>query len=72
MKAIVEFRESVYGPVLAEYNVAGRGHNHIQEKCALWGQMQGYGYWGVVYNLSSPIYDKLMTVNGWPTIRGAK
>ena len=72
MQAIVEFRESVYGPVLAEYNVAGRGHNHIQEKCALWGQMQEYGYWAIVYNLTSPIYDKLVTVNGWPTIRGAK
>ncbi len=66
------FRKSVYGPVLAEYNVAGRGHNHIQEKCALWGQMQEYGYWSIVYNLTSATYDKLMTVNGWPTVRGAK
>ena len=72
MRAIVEFRESVYGPVLAEYNVAGRGHNHIQEKCALWGQVQEYGYWSIVYNLTSPIYDKLITVNGWPTVRSAK
>ena len=30
MRAIVEFRKDVYSPVLAEYNVAGRGHNHIQ------------------------------------------
>ena len=72
MRAIVEFRESVYGAVLAEYNVAGRGYNHIQEKCALWGQMQSYGYWSIVYNLTSPIYDKLGTVNGWPTVRSAK
>ena len=72
MRAIVEFRASVYGPVLAEYNVAGRGHNHIQEKCALWGQVQEYGYWSVVYNLTSATYDKLMTVNGCPTVRGAE
>ena len=72
MKAIVEFRKDVYSPVLAEYNVAGRGHNHIQEKCALWGQMQEYGYWSIVYNLTSATYDKLITVDGWPTVRGAK
>ena len=41
MQAIVEFRKSVYGPVLAEYNVAGRGHNHIQEKCASMGSDAG-------------------------------
>ena len=69
MRAIVEFRESVYGPVLAEYNVAGRGHNHIQEKCALWGQMQSYGYWSIVYNLTSAKFDKLMQKHGTPYIQ---
>jgi len=69
MRAIVEFRESVYGPVLAEYNVAGRGHNHIQEKCALWGQMQSYGYWSIVYNLTGAKFDKLMQKHGTPYIQ---
>ena len=74
MRAIVEFRKDVYSPVLAEYNVAGRGHNHIQEKCALWGQMQAYGYWSTVYNLTSAKFDKLMQKHGTPYIqkRGAK
>ncbi len=72
MKTIVEFRKDVYGPILAEYNVNGAGHNHIQEKCSLWGQMQNYGYWSVVYKLTNPAFDKLVTVDGWPTIRSAK
>jgi len=69
MKAIVEFRKSVYEPVLAEYNVSGRGHNHIQEKCALWGQMQSYGYWSIVYKLTSAKFDKLMQKHGTPYIQ---
>ena len=69
MRAIVEFRASVYGPVLAEYNVAGRGHNHIQEKCRLWGQMQSYGYCSTVYNLTSAKLDKLMQKHGTPYIQ---
>ena len=69
MKAIVQYRKSVYSPILAEFNVSGRGHNHIQEKCHLWGQMQGYGYWAIVYNLESPIYDKLMQKRGTPYIQ---
>ena len=69
MKAIVEFRKSVYSPILAEFNVLGRGHNHIQEKCHLWGQMQGYDYWSIVYNLESPTYDKLMQKSGAPYIK---
>lgn len=69
MKAIVEFRESVYGPVLAEYNVAGCGHNHIQEKCHLLGSMRGFGYWSVVYNLESASFDKLMLKHGTPYIQ---
>ena len=69
MRAIVEFRKSVYEPVLAEYNVAGRGHNHIQEKCALWGSMRGFGYWSVVYNRESASFDKLMQKHGTPYIQ---
>tara|TARA_R110000772_G_scaffold55185_4_gene125856 strand:- start:592 stop:810 length:219 start_codon:yes stop_codon:yes gene_type:complete len=72
MRAIVEYRKSVYSPILAEFNVSGRGHNHIQEKCHLWGSMRDYGYWSIVYNLENADFNKLMTVNGWPTIRGAK
>ena len=72
MRAIVEFRASVYGPVLAEYNVAGRGHNHIQEKCHLWGSMREHGYWSIVYNLSNPGYDKIILRAGVPCIQGAK
>jgi hypothetical protein len=69
VRAVVEFRKDVYSPVLAEYNVAGRGHNHIQEKCHLWGQMQSYGYWSVVYNLESANFDKLMQKHGTPYIQ---
>jgi hypothetical protein len=72
MQAIVEYRKDVYSPVLAEYNVSGRGHNHIAEKCGLWASMRDYGYTAIVYNIGSPSLDKLMTVNGWPTIKGAK
>ena len=69
MQAIVEFREDVYGPVLAEYNVSGAGHNHIQEKCTLWAGMRDYGYWSIVFNLQSDKYQKLMTKNGFPFIK---
>jgi len=69
MQATVKFRANVYGPVLAEYNVAGRGQNHIQGKCALWGQMQSYGYWSIVYNLTSAKFDKLMQKHGTPYIQ---
>ena len=43
MQAIVEFRKDVYGPVLAEYNVSGAGHNHIQDKCTLWAECATMG-----------------------------
>lgn len=69
MKAIVEYRKDVYSPILAEFNVSGRGNNHIMEKCALYGSMNDYGYWAIVYNLESPIYDKLMQKSGAPYIQ---
>lgn len=70
MRAIVEFRQSVYGPVLAEYNVAGRGVNHIQNKCTEWASTRAYGYWSIVYNVGCPDYDRIVTVNGQLTTRG--
>jgi len=72
MQAIVEFRRDVYGPILAEYNVYGAGHDHINDKCHLWANMREYGYWSVVYGLNNPKYNKLMTnKGGWPYIDGA-
>jgi len=72
MQAIVEFRRDVYGPILAEYNVSGAGHDHINEKCNLWAHMREYGYWSVVYGLNNPDYNKLMTRDGFPYIKGAQ
>lgn len=72
MQAIVEFRHGVYGPILAEFNVSGAGHDHICEKCTLWADMHGYRYWAVVYGLNNPNYKKLMTKDGWPYIKGAQ
>ena len=72
MQAIVEFRRGVYGPILAEFNVSGAGHDHICEKCTLWADMHGYRYWAVVYGLNNPDYNKLMTRDGFPYIKGAQ
>jgi len=69
MRAIVEYRKSVYSPILAEFNVLGRGKNHIQEKCHLWGSMRDYGYWSIVYNLENADFDKLMQKRGTPYIQ---
>lgn len=72
MQAIVEFRRDVYGPILAEYNVSGAGHDHINQKCNLWAHMRDYGYWSVVYGHNNPHYNKLMTRDGFPYIKGAQ
>tara|TARA_R110000787_G_scaffold96186_1_gene199370 strand:- start:562 stop:783 length:222 start_codon:yes stop_codon:yes gene_type:complete len=69
MRAIVEYRKSVYSPILAEFNVSGRGHNHIQEKCHLYGSMRDYGYWSIVYNLENADFGKLMQKRGTPYIQ---
>ena len=71
MRAIVEFRQKcIRDQCWLIYNVAGRGlQPYTVKTCALWGQMQSYGYWSTVYNLTSAKFDKLMQKHGTPYIQ---